>query len=302
MLAFILIIAISTLSIISVMPAGAQSIPTPSAPQFSVQYISYTYNIAPTYTINPYTGQNETTTPGYQTINETIVFTIKNQPFTPYTDSNGNYIGLYYNFRYKGNYGDQWNYYPFYLFTNSVTNQSQIQTTHSYGPYSGGPFVYYSASSSEYTIISITLNALTIGGYEGIPNNSLVDFQTQAQIGHIADISSDLLAGDFYNFTGESSDWSNTQTLTINYNQNSTSSNQTTLPTSTQIPTSTQTSSNSTATPQNPTTGVQTKTGTDFNWTQIALFAAIAVIVVLAVSVIALLRRQPRMGYNEVTN
>jgi len=220
-LLIVVILAASSLMIIE--SASAQSIPTPSVPTFTVQYIVYTSYLAPTSTINPYTGQNETTSSGGQVDNQTMKFTIKNQPFTPFTDSSGNYIGLYYNFRFKGHYGDEWTYYPFYVFHNLVTNQSQVQTTHSYGPYTGGPFIYYSASNSDYTVLSIELTTLTdYPTGTQIPNGSLVDFQVQAQIGHIDDIPSGMLAGDFYSFTGESSDWNNTQTISINYNSNST--------------------------------------------------------------------------------
>ena len=226
--------AISSLSLLTVKPASAQSIPKPSVPTFTVQYIIYTSYLAPTSTINPYTGQNETTSYGGQVDNQTIEFTIKNQPFTPFTDSSGNYIGLYYNFRFKGHYGDEWTFYPFNVFHNLVTNQSQVQTTHSYGPFTGGPFVYYSASNSDTTVLSIELTTLT--NYPTgtqIPNGSLVDFQVQAQIGHIDDIPSGMLAGDFYKFIGKSSDWNNTQTISINYNSNSTVSTTSPNPTST---------------------------------------------------------------------
>jgi hypothetical protein len=217
-LVLILMMAISYVGLLTVKPASAQTIPTPSVPQFTVQNIVYTSYIAPTYTINPYTGQNETTSSGGQVNIQTIEFTIKNQPFAPYTDSSGNYIGLYYNFRFKGHYGDEWTYYPF--------NPDGL-TPHSYGGYSGmGDFIYYSASNSDDTVISINLDTLTEypTGTQPIPDGSLVDFQVQSQIGHIENIPSGLLAGDFYNFTGQSSNWSNTQTLTINYDSNSTTS------------------------------------------------------------------------------
>lgn len=255
-LILILIMAISSLSLMMVKPAFAQSIPMPSAPTFTVQYIDYTTYVAPTYTINPYTGQNQTTSYGGQIDNQTMEFIIKNQPFTPYTDSNGNHIGLYYNFRFKGHYGDDWTYFPFAVFNNTVTNQSQIQTTHSYGPYSGGFFVYYSASNSESTFLSIKLSTLTdYPTGTGIPNDSLVDFRVQAQIGHIDDIPSGLLAGDFYSFTGESSDWSNTQTLNVNYNSNSTASATSPNPTFTQTPIS---ATSPTQTPSQTPTSTQT--------------------------------------------
>jgi len=54
-------------------------------------------------------------------------------------------------------------------------------------------------------------------------------------------------------------------------------------------PKSTLTSPNPTATQQNPTTGAQTKTEAGFNWPQIALLIAVAVIVASVVVVVALL-------------
>jgi len=107
-LALILIVILAVSILIMAKPAFVQSIPTPSAPTFTVQYVVYTSYVAPTYTINPYTGKNETQSSGGQVNNETMEFTIKNQPFTPYTDSNGNYIALYYNFEYKGHFGNEW--------------------------------------------------------------------------------------------------------------------------------------------------------------------------------------------------
>jgi len=208
------------------------SIPKPSVPEFTLKYIDYSYDVPPTYGIDQYTGQNVTIQAGYHVDNRTVVFTIKNQPFTPYNDSSGNYIGLYYNFRFKGHYGDEWTYYPF----------DGVQTTHSYGPYTGGLFHYYSASNSDYTVISINLDTLTKypTGTQPIPDGSQVDFQVQAQIGHIDPISSGLLAGDFYSFTGEASDWSSTQTITIGESQTPAPSPATTpTPTSTPEPTST---------------------------------------------------------------
>jgi hypothetical protein len=199
-------------SLIIVKPASSQT--TPSVPEFTLKYIDYSYDVPPTYGINQYTGQNVTIQAGYHVDNRTMLFTIKNQPFTSYNDSSGNYITLYYNFRYKGHYGDEWSYYPF----------AGVQTTHSYGPYGGGPFLDYPASNSDYTVTSINLDVLTsFPGGPQIPDGSQVDFQVQAQIGHIDPIPSGLLAGDFYNFTGESSDWSNTQTITVSNGSTSTS-------------------------------------------------------------------------------
>ena len=55
----------------------------PSAPDFTVQYVDHSYDIPPTYGIDPYTGQTVMTFPGSHVDNRTIDVTIKNQPFTP---------------------------------------------------------------------------------------------------------------------------------------------------------------------------------------------------------------------------
>ena len=216
----ILIIAISSLSLLMVKSVCAQSIPAPSAPTFTVQYVVYASYVAPTYTISPYTGQNETISSGGQVNNETIEFTIKNQPFTPYIDSSGNYIALYYNFEYKGHFGSEWTPFPF-----GETGQGTWQSTWREGP-------SYSASKSDFTIISINFDYFYL---ESAPAGSQVDFQVQAVTGHINPITSGPIAGEgYYNFTGQSSDWSNTKTVTINYGSNSTvsstSTNQTISP------------------------------------------------------------------------
>jgi len=231
-LLLILILAVSIL--IMAKPAFAQN-PTPTVPEFTVKYVDYSYDVPPTYGINQYTGHNVTIQAGYHVDNRTMVFTIKNQPYTSYNDSSGNYITLYYNFRFKGHYGDEWTYYPF----------AGVQTTHSWGGYSGTGNLSpkYPASNSDYTVISINLGTLTSypAGTQPIPDGSQVDFQVQALIGHIDPIPSGLLAGDFYNFTGESSDWSNTQTITIANGATSTSISASTsanpTPTSTPTPT-----------------------------------------------------------------
>ena len=237
-LLLILMLALSSLIIFK--PAFAQSISTPSVPTFTVQYVVYTSYIAPTYTINPYTGQNETTSSGGQVNNETVEFIIKNQPFSSYSDSSGNLISLYYNFRLKGHYGDEWAYYyPFFSY------HTEWITTHSW---ENNTLQYYTPSSSDNSVIQIDLMLFTDTPLDNqpFPNGSQVDFQVQAKIGYITALSSNNLGvelgGNTYSFTGESSDWSNTQTLTINYNSNSTASNASRNPTLSSSPISTPTS------------------------------------------------------------
>lgn len=142
---WLLLVMVLAASSVTLTKQSAAQLPTPSTPQFTVRYVDYSYYIPPTYGIDPYTGQNVTVQAGSYVDNRTVEFTIRNQPFIPAQDLSGNTIGLYYNFRYKGHFGDQWSYYPFTYWTyNGVTTQ---QTTHSYGAYSDGFFHPYAASN-----------------------------------------------------------------------------------------------------------------------------------------------------------
>jgi hypothetical protein len=179
--------------------------------QFTVKYVDNSYDVPPTYGIDEYTGQNVTTSQGYRVDNQTIIFKIKNQPFTPYTDPSGNYIGLYYNFRAKGHYGDNWRLYPFsnepsnlYPSTNAQSVWRYSDTFSSYSP-------EFPASNSEYTEVAI--RPISFDLY-GAAIGRECDFQVQAMIGHIDPITTGPIAGDgYYSFTGQFSDWSNTQTI-----------------------------------------------------------------------------------------
>lgn len=223
-LILILIMAISSLIIVE--SAFAQSIPKPSTPEFSLKYIDLSYDVLPTYGIDQYTGKTIITQDGYHVDNRSLQFTIKNQPFTPYTDPSGNQTGLYYNFRIKGAYGTEWNYYPFA--PNGVT-------TSRYGGIFGGNNTESPAdlaqSNSEYTTITIQ-----IPGLYNVPSEAQLQVQAQALIGYM--VPSDyMMAGHVYVFTGQYGDWSNTQTITISSSAPTATPNTSTLPT--QNPTAT---------------------------------------------------------------
>ena len=210
-LALIIVLIGSTL--IMVKPACAQTIPAPSIPTFSVHITkNVPFYIAPVTSTDPYSGNNVTTNYGrIEVYNELVVFTIKNQPFTPYNDSSGKYVGLYYNFRYKGHFEDKWTCDPFNpdgLFSRYIWRDGWRF------------FQYYTPSSSDYTTITFDLHSFVgyPAGNDGpaLPNGGQLDFQVQAQIGNISRIPGGSLSlGTYYNFTGESSDWTNTQTITI---------------------------------------------------------------------------------------
>ena len=126
--------------------------------------------------------------------------TIKNQPLTRFDDINVSNPSLYYGFRFKdpNSVPNNWEYVPIYFVGTS-----------SYG-------TYYEASGSDYTIVSFSLDDYPFDGinhHTGISKNGPIDIQVMALIG--IEIPTTEQNGTVYRFDGETSDWSNTQTITI---------------------------------------------------------------------------------------
>jgi hypothetical protein len=189
--------------------ANAQTNPKPSAPQATARIVQNMY----------------------------IEISIKNQPFTPYTDSLGQHIGLYYNFKYSN--GDEWTYDPFMPDGSSV---------YSYGGIDRTGIRLYIASNTEHTIIAYPIDK------SWILNNS--DFQVQAQIGCIQQNGDSMMArvyGATCSFMGESSDWSSIQTMPATETPSPTETPfPTTTPTSTAMPHFTDSTPTATSTPTSP--------------------------------------------------
>jgi len=209
-------LTVSTLLMVKAAPTSAST--TPSVPEFTVKFVDRSYDVPPVYGIDQYTGKNVTVKEGYVVNGKNLVFTIKNQPFTSYNDSSDNTIGLYYNFRYKGHYGYQWSYYPFGADERTVL----VYNGQPWG--SGDLSPKYPALNADETVISIATSILNI---RDALVGSQVDCQVQAMIGHVDIEVTGLLAGDYYTFVGTTSEWSNTQTITISESQTTTSSPET---------------------------------------------------------------------------
>lgn len=77
----ILIIVLAASSLIMAETAGAQT-SKPSVPQFTVQPIGPSYDVPPTYSLDPNTGQFVTQN-GYHVEYSYVEITIKNQAFPP---------------------------------------------------------------------------------------------------------------------------------------------------------------------------------------------------------------------------
>ena len=199
----LLVLLLIAPSLILVESAFAQSIPKPTVPEFTAKYVDRSYTIPATTTINPYNGQN-VTNPSYYVENRTLEIAIRNQPFTPYIDSSSGaqwQITLMYQIRTKGHFAQDW------------TNLSFVDDG------------FFAASNSEYTTVSYSIGEGSVWG--NLQANDQVDFQVEAMIGYVHR----TIGFMSWFFTGESSDWSPTQTVTIPETSASTSPNPT--PTST---------------------------------------------------------------------
>lgn len=185
-LMLILVMAISSASLLMAKPANAQTLPTPSVPEFTVKYLDLSYNVPTTTSIDPYTGQ-KVTSQGYHVENRTIELTINNQPYNAYSDTPQSYPFLYFSVREKGHFAENW--------------------TEIYNPDMG----YLLKSSSAYTVVSYSLG-IDFPFENGISSGQ-VDFQVEALVGGVYHISQNPLSG--MEFEGVKSGWSATQTVTI---------------------------------------------------------------------------------------
>ena len=191
----ILTVAISTLSLLMVKPATAQSMAKPPIPHFSLKFVDASHDVPPSYSTNPYTGENITHA-GYHVDNRTIQITIVNSNFAL---SSGRLCFLYYTVQIKGHNVQNWtNLFPY------IPNS---------------PSGLLPQSNTDYTVISESVQSL--------PTNVQLDLRVQC-----------LLVNQTIGFEIiGTSDWSNTQTITIPEGSVSTSPNPTS--TSTQNPTPT---------------------------------------------------------------
>jgi hypothetical protein len=185
-------------------------IPTPAVPEFTVKLIDSSYDEPTTYSIDPYTGENVTHV-GYHVESRTIELSIKNQPFTPFQveDEKGNNwtVSLQYNIRWKGHFEQDWHeiYYPSDGFT-----RANLESEYTVRSFEG-----------EYSSLD-GLKLTHQGMYTTFPPDAQVDFQVKAMIGYVHREISIPVPGTGWVFTGETSDWSSTQTITIGEGQSPT--------------------------------------------------------------------------------
>lgn len=200
-LILLLIVLLATPSLSLIKPISAQSTPKPSVPEFSLAIVARPFDVAPSTTVNPYTGQTAITSQGYHVQNISIDITIRNEPSV-----------TFYQVQFKGNYGDNW---VIFSDTNRIT------------PIQLGE--YHPQSNSDYTVISIPINSdqplrpsgEQVGSITNFPAGVQINFQVRALMGQ-PEVKQAGLMGDMVFFNGITGDWSNTQTITTPYSAAST--------------------------------------------------------------------------------
>ncbi len=246
----------------------------PSVPEFTVKLVAHPYDVPSntTTTIDQYTGKEIVTTqPGYHVENKSIEIIIKNQPFKPYQYLNtSRYVSLYFNVRVKGHFSDDWKelYSP-----RDIPIRGGSFGTHHESP---------KQSSSEYTVLSCPANYAT---------GEQVDFQVEAFAGFYSQVWPYMgVAYAVDVFTGEFSGWSDTQTITINWNAVTTVTMTTPPPASTQTPTATAVPTQNL--PDQPVT--QTNILPAIEWKDIAIATSGIVIAVLVLALVLSRKRSVR--------
>ena len=203
-LATLLLIAVLVLSgLVMVGAVFAQSIPKPSVPEFTVELVDSSYDVPTTYSIDPYTGENLTHA-GYRVESRTIEIRIKNEPFTPFSITNGSNtytVRFYYNIRFKGHFEEEWH---------KIYNPNVNGLLASYGSYRTEAVLSLEGEYSSTEGLKIPPQGIY---FPTFPPNSQIDFQVEAMIGYIHHVDAMPFSADV--FEGETSGWSATQTLNI---------------------------------------------------------------------------------------
>jgi hypothetical protein len=174
-------------------------IPKPSVPQFTVKLIDSSYDIPASTSIDPYTGQT-ITQPSKHFEARTIEIRIKNEAFTLFEVKLGTSnwtASLMYDVQWKGHYEKEWHSLASDGYLGGDSDGSETVVTRQ-GEY----------SSTE----GLKMDAQ--GMYATFTPNSQLDFQVQAKIGFIHRVVSPIPGGG-WTFTGQTSDWSNIQTLNL---------------------------------------------------------------------------------------
>lgn len=213
-LCLVVILAVSSLLIIN--PIHAQAISTPSVPEFTITVVDNSYDVpatTPVYRTDPYTGERTLTEEGhdgYHVQNGTVDLSIHTQKFTSYYDNENHLLRSYIRVAYKGHFETSWNYYlPNYGY---YGNESQYLEASADGiskvQFGFGHFSFI-AGEDRSIAIPPSLGEISNGGR--------IDFKVESFIGYSNASQYVTLWGlqTFYSYIGESSGWSDIQTVKI---------------------------------------------------------------------------------------
>ncbi len=223
-LALLFITALLASNLLMVEASSAQSIPKPSVPEFTVYLVNHPYDVpstSPTYTTDPYTGEQKQVTPGsagYHADNVSIELWILNKE--PCYSNGTTDFTPYFNVRTKGHFDQDWADLGFIIQLPYVMHCDATR------PYL---YKYQSAQTGNaYTVLTYS-STVPVQYYFSdtikYPPNATVDFQVKAAIGHIAPVirsESHITFSVPYEDTDialdAESDWSETRSITINQN------------------------------------------------------------------------------------
>lgn len=275
----VLLLAVSSLTLLTAVPANAQSTPKPSTPEFTLRYVADFYDVPTTYKTDPYTGEKVVDVQGYLVNNSSIQVLIKNQPFV-YSYNGINYY-LYYNVRYKGHFSEQWvTSYYYSNYTLEIVNPKYPPT----------PPKQLAANKNS----DCTITEYKTADY---PANAQLDFQVEAVTMYDGKVRAFNGLMDFVGamvpgyVLGESSGWSSTQTITIGSGAVTTSE-----PPDPQSPANPTVNPSSSPTQNSAEALIQSNTQSDvllgLNWERLALIVAAVVIVILAAALVTKHRRR----------
>ncbi len=165
------------------------SIPIPSIPEFTLKFVNETSSL---FEVNPSLAEEAWVDEEFFECGRYIEVKIKNQKVSFASTRLINHTDLYYKIRVKAH---------------NETNWVETLDLLSYR--------YYNASDSDYTTTVVEVSPRQ--WLPNIPPDGAVDVQVEALIGQISwsPLFPALGAGDKYDFVGEESGWSNTQTITI---------------------------------------------------------------------------------------
>jgi hypothetical protein len=201
-----LVVVLAVSSLMMVESASAQSMPKPSAPEFTIKFIDNSYDILPTATIDPYTGKTIINA-GHHVENKNIEFSIRNQEWN-------DVYGINYNIRVKGHFEQNWTN----VFSETFDSPTMSNSTYTNLVFSSSDGTTYKGFYRDW-------------GEIYAPSEGKIDFQVQAFVrGYVP---SDSMFGGMSETTLTKSDWSNTQTVTIPATSTSTSPTQNPTPTPT---------------------------------------------------------------------